>query len=344
MSDVVQREVSKHFTTVNDVLQERMLAVSRSPRETRFLLHSRDTALFYNEMFDFLGQDSSSQELWRSTIECQRQHDENQNQESSSWENNLRYALCIVIGTRGHTVNNKSPDELVRTATNVLFGSSSPNGLFPGKLVSSRVEALQNLFSQESERDAYYHALFEIPYILLTHTKKLRGAYERLARLANLATKSGPKSDDRFHSLGLTSTQQSPQPGYDTSLFPDDAEQHKVLLNLSNILLGRSILPFQDNLEASWDFRQAAKHQRLVMKKSVPFNNLIDSSSIVKIEDEWMFNYPDFFRRKRILQENDYVDAQEAFKDALLLSESRGKRTASDGYVIYSQLSRPGLF
>ncbi|OJJ46504.1 hypothetical protein ASPZODRAFT_132580 [Penicilliopsis zonata CBS 506.65] len=41
----VKREIIQRFTTVNGDTRERMLAVTRSLRETRFAFHSRDTAL-----------------------------------------------------------------------------------------------------------------------------------------------------------------------------------------------------------------------------------------------------------------------------------------------------------
>lgn len=316
-----------------------MLAVSRSPRETRFLMHSRDTALFYNEMSNFLGEDSSLHELWRSTIDCQRYHDESQ---EPNWEKSLRYALCVVVGTRGLTVNNRSPDELVRTAVNILFRSSSPNGLFPGTLVHSVDGKLQGLFSEESQRDAYYHAGFEIAYVLLTHAHQVSHVLERIASPKNKATQSEPNPDtsleDRIRSLGLTSTMRSPQSQHRINVWPGDAEQRQMLLWLSNVLLGRSTIASQDDQEACRDVMRATTHQRLAMKKSIPFNHFIDSNNIIKLEDEWMFNYPDFFMRERCLHEDDYAKAEEELSGQWIPSETSSKRTASEGYVRYSNI------
>lgn len=324
-SEIVQREVAKRFTTKNDVLQKRMLAVSRSPRETRFLLHSRDTALFYDEMFDFFEDDIPLKELWKSTLDCQAYHDENQ---ESTWETILRHALCIVMGTRRLKINNKSSDELVRAATNVLFRSSGPSGFFPGILRSSADKSWETPISAESERDSYYHASFEIPYILFTHAKNVLEAFDRPTSPEDEVKASKPNHNTRLGdticSPWLSSILQHPQPEHDTSLSPGETDQRQRLMCLLN-LLSHSEVSFHDHHEACQDGGEAAKHQQVTMKKSIPFNHLIDSSNIVKVEDEWMFNYPDFFTRQEILEKSDYEDAQRELNYALRHLENGSK-------------------
>jgi hypothetical protein len=43
----MRKQNVRRFTIENDVLKKRMLSVTRSARETRFLFHSRDTVLYY---------------------------------------------------------------------------------------------------------------------------------------------------------------------------------------------------------------------------------------------------------------------------------------------------------
>ncbi|KAI7776720.1 hypothetical protein LA080_004654 [Diaporthe eres] len=127
----VQRGILQRFTTENAILRKRMLAVTRSPIETRFLFHARDTALFYGQDCGFFLPGSSFQELWNNTIEAQIHHNESQD---AGWDKALRYALGIVAGCRHLTFNNRSSEGLVRNSIKVLISSTGHNGFFPGQL------------------------------------------------------------------------------------------------------------------------------------------------------------------------------------------------------------------
>lgn len=297
--DTVQREVIKRFTTENDVFQKRMLALTRSARKTRFLLHSRDTALFYNEMLDFLGKDTSIQDLWQNTINCQMFHDGYQ---ESHWENPLRYALCIMMGTQGHSINCRQPEEMVQKATDVLFSSCSLNGFFPGGLELLTKKPVPMWSLGQEDMNFYYHASFEIPYILLTRADYVSDVYKRLASPKAEATR--PQPDGKaglggYISLeGSRSTEQIPQARRNSNLLSEEPNQVETLLSLSKLLLSRSTTLYLDAHDVAGNFKQAATPQRLTMKKAMPFNNLINSSSIVKVEDEWLFKYPEFFMRE----------------------------------------------
>ncbi|KAG6361447.1 hypothetical protein INS49_009674 [Diaporthe citri] len=48
------------------------------------------------------------------------------------------------------------------------------------------------------------------------------------------------------------------------------------------------------------DGRLDRKRTSMVMKKSMPFNNMIDASSITTLDEEWLYNYPDFLLTKNI--------------------------------------------
>lgn len=131
----VQRGILQRFTTMNDISRRRMLAVTRSARENRFLLHARDTALFYGEDCDFFPRGSSFQKLWMNTIETQRHHEENQ---QIAWENALRYALGVLMGVRGHSLSETNASDLVKECVAILLGSGGHDAFFPGELEGGR--------------------------------------------------------------------------------------------------------------------------------------------------------------------------------------------------------------
>lgn len=84
---------------------------------------------------------------------------------------------------------------------------------------------------------------------------------------------------------------------------------------------------------------------RLTLKKFIPFSNVIDSHNIVEIEDEWLFNYPEFFGSEK--DENASVDeALDSLKDAEVtwpasvnLAEMRRKYSSDKEY--YSRDDQP---
>lgn len=172
-----RRNFRKRFATENPISKQIMLATSRTSSGTRFLFHSKDTVLFYwdSELFDQVEEGSKKStstskkrddswrrkiDAWRNTMDCQAKHEENQ---SLDWEKPLWYALALMAGSRRRKLNALSPDELVSTTSNILLGISSPNGLFPGRIDEDREPVS---FEDELERDDYWRATFEMPYIL----------------------------------------------------------------------------------------------------------------------------------------------------------------------------------
>ncbi|KAI1858954.1 uncharacterized protein JN550_012312 [Neoarthrinium moseri] len=250
----VQREVFRRFTTENDFSRRRTLAVFRSSRETRFLFHSRDTVLFYGLNWGFFPEDPSSQEVWENTLEAQALHDENQ---ETRWDNALRYALGVIMGTLGHSINKRSPANLVEASLDVLFKSSSQNGLFFGQLDETTKEPI--LFHMDAHRDFYYHASFEIPYILLVNSSGITNP-RSLPEKAKLSLE--PDSNDSLQILPIPKRQ------------------------LTGIERGNTTRPLAAQRE---QYRKATS-----MKKIVPFNYMIDSFNIVEIDEEWLYNYPSF--------------------------------------------------
>ncbi|KAL4874544.1 hypothetical protein BJY04DRAFT_224925 [Aspergillus karnatakaensis] len=70
----MRKENLRRFTLENDILKKRMLSVTRTARETRFLFHSRVTVLYYGRVWGFIAKDQS--DLFEQLVKVQIQHDE----------------------------------------------------------------------------------------------------------------------------------------------------------------------------------------------------------------------------------------------------------------------------
>lgn len=304
-SRTFQREVLRKFTTNNEVLRKRMVALTRSLRETRFLLHARDTALFYGQDMGFFPEDTPFQELWQNTIDAQRFHENN---EEAQWDNALRYALSIMLGVNGNQINNEEPERMMRIATEVLLGSSSVNGLFPGKLDIVTKEPLEYVFYMEEDAESYYDAGFEIPYILLIHAKAIGTIICHGAEAASGDAKSS------HHPTGESLNPTERMPAHHTSR-TQDRELRRLLVKLSDVLSARPYLPNSTSASDCTGPTELAVDARLALKKAIPLGKIIDLHSIVEIEDEWLFNYPEFFGSKG--DESISIDKPLAFLNKL---------------------------
>ncbi|TDZ31298.1 hypothetical protein CTRI78_v011831 [Colletotrichum trifolii] len=49
----------------------------------------------------------------------------------------------------------------------------------------------------------------------------------------------------------------------------------------------------------------------VAMKKSMPFNRLIDQSSIVVLDEEWLYNYPSFFRAEEMSEKDVWKSVEQ---------------------------------
>ncbi|ROW00219.1 hypothetical protein VSDG_03568 [Cytospora chrysosperma] len=288
----VQKGILHRFTTKNNVSQTRMLAVTRSARETRFLFHARDTALFYGYDCGFFLPGSLFEESWENTIESQFHHDENR---LVGWGNALRYALGIMVGTRDRCLNNpgkQGPTALVKNCVEVLIRSVGHNGVFPGQLDEETKEP--TLFHDEEDRDFYHHANFEINYILLTHARRVNASFRD--------TTVSPKNPKRF------AGKQKPRPSNE-----DESVRYSVS-ELAEILTALMEQPKHQNMpkeSPAGDHRlghapnrqnntQRVGARRGTMKKFIPFNSLIDVKRITNFGEEWLYNYPEFLTTETV--------------------------------------------
>ncbi|KAK1637300.1 hypothetical protein BDP81DRAFT_406203 [Colletotrichum phormii] len=285
-SDTVQRDILRRFTVENEVSKKRMLAMTRSSRETRFLLHASDTALFYGIDWGFILP--VFDEVWNNTIEAQVHHNENS---ETVWDNSIRYALAIMMGTRKMQLNKKPPKELVKSAFGILFSTTSPNGLFHGQLEGTTKEP--SLFTRKQYRDFYFHASFEIPYILLTQRGRIKSA------LSDFPDEN-PESSSKPAAARTTQQQNLEEV---VEIFTQQPKRQSLVVD-REYRSPTAQAPVTETVEArelSTNRYLGAKSNRpkvTAMKKSVPFNSLIDQSSIVDLEEEWLYNYPSFFGGK----------------------------------------------
>ncbi|KAF2248572.1 hypothetical protein BU26DRAFT_596557 [Trematosphaeria pertusa] len=241
----VKRKTLKRFTTVNPISKKRTLATSRWPNRTRFLLHSKDTFLFFAVNMDYFNgfkrsttssthgskasKSAKPADAWRYTddrwaklLEAQAYHDEFQYLE---WEKPLWYALVFVLVCTGRRVNNQSSEVLINETQTTLLGSSWYNGMFPGLLGRKKKPVPHE---RESERDSYWFSTFEISNILWTFGSDSTSA------MASQPSSTPP----------IRTTNVNPVNNKDATGTGQQVEKHAPFINLSppKDLLGRDIL------------------------------------------------------------------------------------------------------
>ncbi|KAL1639533.1 hypothetical protein SLS58_007837 [Diplodia intermedia] len=258
-SNEIQKNILKRFTTENSVTRKRMIAVSRSASETRFLFHSKDTMLFYGMemgLFDELSMTKGNQDdwenkidVWRNTVDCQMHHEHNN---EKPWFNPLRYALSMVMAATGKRMKTQPDAEIHKLSKSILLKGSSPNGLFEGRLNDNKDPVK---FDSEIWRDSWWSVTFEIPYTIWSY-----------GLLKDQTTASSTE-----HSKQDTASQAS----------------NEVSRVLENILERIAAAP-----------KESTTRETVAMKSSMPFNNVIDQKNIVDLSDEWLYNEPKFFDPK----------------------------------------------
>lgn len=279
-AEELRKQILRRFTVENDFSKKRMLCVTRSARETRFLFHSRDTALYYGIDWGFFRDDSQPvSELWKLLAQSQPLHDEDNDE--VQWNNPLRYALAILMGLEDHLFDkNYSASEMAFYAKRVLLDSSSENGLFPGQMDETTKEPA--LFNNEEFRDFYFHSGFEIPYILLQAELKRRllvGLKEdyRDGEPQRLDDEGEIKASERGKEAKESEATRQPkhQPRRRPSIAP-----------MSPI----SSMP--DRFQSRFEPIESRDSRSL--KRRMPYGKLVDLSNIVEMPEEWLYDYPSF--------------------------------------------------
>lgn len=264
----VQTQMLQRFTTLeSDVTKTRMLAVTRSTQQTRFLFHARDTVLFYGEYWGCFS--SSDRQLWNNTVKAQQLHSED---DESEWDNTIRYGLGLIMGTNGFSIGGLESRNMTRRAVEVLFQSTSPNAFFPGQLDDASKQP--TLFYRDRFRDFYFHASFEVPYILLTHANRICSIYA--AEIVDVPAVLPKLPQDSDTSL----------PQFMTGPFAMAPTQHQT----RETVMKDSVQP------------------NTVLKKAMPFGTQIDQKSITELTDEWLYNYPAFLENEKEIDFKEVVE------------------------------------
>lgn len=276
LPDKVKKAVLQRFTVENDVSQERMLAVTRSARETRFFFHTRDTALFYGHVSKFFLPDKSFGELWERTIKSQSHHEETLQEE---WQSPLRFALGAVAGLNKFSIDRRSSGELARESVESLIQFSAHNAFIPGEI--DVATGKPSIFSEEQDRDYYYHVGFEACHILFKYARDIDVSFR-------------------------------PQHTPARKEHEDNSQQvQRETMDLLSEILAQLKKQNSSNHPHGTDSKALSKHfaadgrfdrnpNSVAMKKSMPFNSMIDASSITTLDEEWLYNYPDFLLTKDI--------------------------------------------
>lgn len=303
-AEELRRQILRRFTVENDVSKKRTLSVTRSAQETRFLFHSRDTVLYYGIEWGFFRDDSQPNsrlsELWERLAQAQPGHDESD--EEVQWDNPLRYALAVRMGVENHQFDkNYSATDMATHARGLLFGSSSENFLFPGKIDETTKEP--KVFDLEEFRDFYFHAGFEIPYVLLLAETKSR---ER-AKLKGDNRDGEQEGEIQASEHGKEGKGSEAMQGP----FPNQPKHQPTKRPTPSPIIGMVDL-LQSSLEPSENRDPVAGNDggRNVppdglktqiarsLKRQMPYNKLVDLSNIVEVSEEWLYNYPSFLNFK----------------------------------------------
>lgn len=273
----VQRGILQRFTTENDVSRKRMLALTRSARDTRFLLHARDAALFYDEDCGAFFQESAFEQLWDNTIDAQLFHEENMEE---GWDNALRYALGVVVGIQKHTLDRRNATDLVKHCVDILISSSGSDAFFSGQLDEGGRGPV--IFDDEMHRDFFYHAGFEIHYILFSNARNIDELF---------SVSGGSRSGELHHAERAINTHADIRSILAGMLL--DVKEPPGVAKLSKEAVEYIVNSIWRTNNTT---RVFGSQPNLSMKKSLPFTNVIFATDVKPIGDEWLYKYPDFLR------------------------------------------------
>ncbi|RYP92831.1 hypothetical protein DL770_001002 [Monosporascus sp. CRB-9-2] len=174
-----------------------------------------------------------------------------------------------MMGTRKYSINQQSPADLVKWSLRSLFKAVSLNGFCPGQVNEITQEPV--LFDREEDRDYYFHASFEIPFVLLTNAVRINDVYRKQANPSEIEHPHSPKRQ----SVALRrDVRHSPQ--------------------------GTKVPPKRQQVSGEEKVRQTES-----VEKTVPFGRLYDSTTVVEIDEEWLYNYPLFLLDETRITVND---------------------------------------
>lgn len=264
------------FTLEENFWKHRLLATSRTVKESRFLFRSRDTALFYGMKHGFFETEKSTLGPWINAIEIQKFHEYN---DDIQWKNTLRFGLAMIMASSSQRqINHKTADEMFLDAAQVLLYSARSNGLFPGEFDQDSREAV--MFVEERYRDSYWNSCFELPYILWIYGKQCldKSPTTRPEVPRKRAGTLGQVTEAIPENIPTSSTKLSQEAAAGVYQNKGGSETH------NNTTFGA-----QKRIRDT-----KADNYALAVKKTLPFSDFIDHKSVVELPDEWLYGFPDF--------------------------------------------------
>ncbi|GLB17768.1 hypothetical protein AtubIFM61612_007653 [Aspergillus tubingensis] len=150
----VRQEVFNRFPATNpNINGGKMFALTRSPQESRFEFHSRDTALFYQLGGHLFLDDMNAP--WERTLNAQKLFPSKRDTES---DNSLRYGLRLLMAVKGFSTNTlHQPAEALEEAQKFIKAGVLTNGLF-----SNNINDSSEAVPHDYYRDRNLHIPFEM--------------------------------------------------------------------------------------------------------------------------------------------------------------------------------------
>jgi Mg2+ and Co2+ transporter CorA len=193
----MQHSVLNKFSCESLVSDKPMIATSRSVYGNTFELDIQDTAIFYaveHGIFTTSEHPAIGQhklESWMNTLDHQVESDGSLD---SSWNDLPQAALALMTSVKSRDMEPESMKRRHKSAKSALLRSSSPNGLLLGR---SREDQELVFKKDHFEYHSYWHAVFELPYILWMY-----GEYSPLADGSiddTLATEASASSNKSYN-------------------------------------------------------------------------------------------------------------------------------------------------
>lgn len=160
----IQNSVLRKFGCESSIPDKPMMAISRSVYGNTFELEFQDTAIFHALDHGIFTTDEDSRmgqrkmELWINTLDHQM---ESGGRINSFWSDSSQAALAVILSAKSRRTKSDSMKRRHESAKSALLRSSSPNGLLAGHLGEDQ----ESILPKDSYH-SYWHAAFEIPYIL----------------------------------------------------------------------------------------------------------------------------------------------------------------------------------
>ncbi|KAM0321174.1 hypothetical protein ACHAPQ_009629 [Fusarium lateritium] len=256
-SSVVQQHILKRFTIENPLAQKRMIALSRSPAHNRFLLCTKDTLLF--RVMDLGLFDTNG----------------NSNM-SGTWGDKADTWRRTIDCQMHHEGNDDSKwQEPLRFAISIIMthygkrmnSRSAENG---------RSHAISTLLQSSSPNGLFPGAMDEIQEPIFYDNELMRDTYwSTIFEIPYILWRYGCGN---------------------STILTEETHSPKDTLNGGDMLLRVQTSPMDSHDIMEQHISGIGPYQsKFLMKRTLPFNNVVYQENIVELSDEWLYNRPSFF-------------------------------------------------